>query len=138
MLWRCRLSANDPKRTWAGPATSPNGEPRLPPYPEREYALILNRSAQKDDHYAPESLRVIARHRRTPNYPALSAKSNPYPGKLSVVEPGALADLLLVDGNPIENINLVADPGNNFLVIMKDGTIYREYYAQVSPDPGRA
>jgi imidazolonepropionase-like amidohydrolase len=56
---------------------------------------------------------------------AMSGKRNPYPGKLGVVEEGALADLLLVDGNPIENINLVADPGKNFLVIMKDGMIYK-------------
>jgi imidazolonepropionase-like amidohydrolase len=56
---------------------------------------------------------------------ALSGKRNPYPGKLGVVEQGALADLLLVDGNPLENIDLVADPGKNFLVIMKDGTIYK-------------
>ena len=55
----------------------------------------------------------------------LSGKRNPYPGKLGVVEPGALADLLLVDGNPLENTNLVADPGTNFLVIMKDGKIYK-------------
>ena len=50
---------------------------------------------------------------------------NPYPGKLGVVEEGALADLLLVDGDPLENIDLVADPARNFLVIMKDGTIYK-------------
>ena len=56
---------------------------------------------------------------------ALSGSRNPYPGKLGVVEEGALADLLLVDGNPLENINLVADPDKNFLVIMKDGTIYK-------------
>ena len=56
---------------------------------------------------------------------ALSGKRNPYPGKLGVVEQGALADLLLVDGNPLENINLIADPANNFKVIMKDGTIYK-------------
>ena len=55
----------------------------------------------------------------------LSGKRNPYPGKLGVVEQGALADLLLVDGNPLENINLVADPGKNFVVIMKDGAIYK-------------
>ena len=42
---------------------------------------------------------------------ALSGKRNPYPGKLGVVEEGALADLLLVDGNPLENLALVADPG---------------------------
>src|SRR5262249_14870768 len=44
---------------------------------------------------------------------ALSGKRNPYPGKLGVVEQGALADLLLVDGNPLENINLIADPAKN-------------------------
>jgi imidazolonepropionase-like amidohydrolase len=56
---------------------------------------------------------------------ALSGKRNPYPGKLGVVEEGALADLLLVDGNPLENITLVADPDRNFQVIMKDGRIYK-------------
>jgi hypothetical protein len=50
---------------------------------------------------------------------------NPYPGKLGVVEAGALADLLLVEGNPLENIQIVADPDKNFLVVMKDGTIYK-------------
>lgn len=50
---------------------------------------------------------------------------NPYPGKLGVVEEGALADLLLVDGDPIANIKLVEDPEKNFLVIMKDGKVYK-------------
>lgn len=57
---------------------------------------------------------------------ALSGKRNPYPGKLGVVEQGALADLLLVDGNPLEDIDLVADPDKNFLVIMKDGAVYKD------------
>jgi imidazolonepropionase-like amidohydrolase len=56
---------------------------------------------------------------------AMSGKRNPYPGKLGVVEEGALADLLLVDGNPLENIAIVADPDRNFRVIMKDGRIYK-------------
>jgi len=56
---------------------------------------------------------------------ALSGKRNPYPGKLGVVEEGALADLLIVEGNPLENINLIADPANNLKVIMKDGAIYK-------------
>ena len=34
---------------------------------------------------------------------ALSGLRSPYAGKLGVVEEGALADLLLVDGNPLEN-----------------------------------
>jgi imidazolonepropionase-like amidohydrolase len=56
---------------------------------------------------------------------ALSGKRNPYPGKLGVVEQGALADLLLVDGNPLDNINLIADAANSFKIIMKDGAIYK-------------
>jgi imidazolonepropionase-like amidohydrolase len=56
---------------------------------------------------------------------ALSGPRNPYPGKLGVVAVDAFADLLLVDGNPIANINLVADPEKNFVVIMKDGKIYK-------------
>ena len=55
----------------------------------------------------------------------LSGKRNPYPGKLGVVEQGALADLLLVDGDPIANIKLIEDPAKNFVVIMKDGKIYK-------------
>ena len=56
---------------------------------------------------------------------ALSGKRNPYRGKLGVVEVAALADLLLVDGDPLQDINLVADPAKNFLIIMKDGKIYK-------------
>ena len=56
---------------------------------------------------------------------ALSGPRNPYPGKLGVVEVGALADLLLVDGDPLANIRLIEDPAMNFKVIMKDGHIYK-------------
>lgn len=55
----------------------------------------------------------------------LSGLRNPYPGKLGVVEEGALADLLLVDGNPIDNIRLIENPDKNFVVIMKDGSIHK-------------
>jgi imidazolonepropionase-like amidohydrolase len=56
---------------------------------------------------------------------AMSGPRNPYPGKLGVVEEGALADLLLVDGDPLEEIELIEDPAKNFKVIMKDGKIYK-------------
>ncbi|AOA58734.1 metal-dependent hydrolase family protein [Acinetobacter larvae] len=55
----------------------------------------------------------------------LSGERNPYPGKIGVIEEGAFADILLVDGNPIENIQLIANPQQNFVVIMKDGVIYK-------------
>jgi len=56
---------------------------------------------------------------------ALSGPRNPYPGKLGVIEEGALADVLLVDGDPLANLDLIADPDKNFLVIMKDGKVYK-------------
>lgn len=56
---------------------------------------------------------------------AMSGPRNPYPGKLGVVEEGALADLILVDGDPIEDLNLIADPGKNFVLIMKDGRVVK-------------
>ena len=56
---------------------------------------------------------------------ALSGLRSPYTGKLGVVEEGALADLVLVDGNPLENIKLIENPAKNFLVIMKDGKVYK-------------
>ena len=56
---------------------------------------------------------------------ALSGKRNPYPGKLGVVEQGAMAELHRDDGNPLDNGNLVADADKNFLIIMKDGQIYK-------------
>ena len=64
---------------------------------------------------------------------ALSGPRNPYPGTLGVVEEGALADLLLVDGDPTADIRLVADPQRNFLVIMKNGRIYKNTAPQADP-----
>lgn len=57
----------------------------------------------------------------------LSGKRNPYAGELGVVKEGALADLLLVDGNPLEDVTLIADPKKNFVVIMKAGAIAKNY-----------
>jgi imidazolonepropionase-like amidohydrolase len=56
---------------------------------------------------------------------ALSGPRNPYPGKLGVIEEGALADLLLVQGDPVANLNLIETPDTSLVVIMKDGKIYK-------------
>jgi imidazolonepropionase-like amidohydrolase len=56
---------------------------------------------------------------------AMSGPRNPYQGKLGIIEEGALADLLVIDGNPIEHIELIASPDKNFMIIMKDGKIYK-------------
>ncbi len=56
---------------------------------------------------------------------ALSGPRSPYAGTLGIVATGALADLILVNGDPLTDIDLIADPAKNFAVIMKDGTIYK-------------
>jgi imidazolonepropionase-like amidohydrolase len=56
---------------------------------------------------------------------ALSGPRSPYEGRLGVVAEGALADLLLVDGDPIANIKLIEDPAKNFVLIMKDGKVHK-------------
>ena len=68
---------------------------------------------------------------------ALSGKQNPYPNKLGVIEVGAYADILLVEGNPLEDMSVIgADDGwfdapergmdiPTIKIIMKDGKIYK-------------
>ena len=56
----------------------------------------------------------------------LCGPRNPYQaGPLGVIKEGAYADLVLVDGNPLENLDLIVDPAKNFVAIMKDGKIYK-------------
>lgn len=55
----------------------------------------------------------------------LSGARSPYAGALGVIEPGAFADLLVVDGDPLKDISLIADPDKNLKLIMKDGRIYK-------------
>ena len=56
---------------------------------------------------------------------ALSGPRTPYAGRLGVIEKDAFADLLLVDGNPLEDIHLIEDPAKNLAVIVKDGTVFK-------------
>ena len=54
----------------------------------------------------------------------LSGPRNPYPGVLGRVQEGALADMLLVEGNPLEDLSAVTDK-DNLLIIMKDGKVFK-------------
>jgi imidazolonepropionase-like amidohydrolase len=56
---------------------------------------------------------------------ALSGERSPDKGKLGEVETGALADLLLVDGDPVANIKVLEDSAKNLVVIIKDGKVYK-------------
>lgn len=57
---------------------------------------------------------------------SLSGSRNPYPGTLGKIEPGAMADLLLVDGDPSKNLDFLHDPERNLRLIMKGGRIYKD------------
>ena len=55
----------------------------------------------------------------------LSDPRDPYPGDNGVIKEGALADLLLVEGNPLADIQLITNPEDNFVLIMKNGVFYK-------------
>ncbi|WP_163808567.1 amidohydrolase family protein [Pseudodesulfovibrio sp. JC047] len=63
---------------------------------------------------------------------ALSGPRNPYPGKLGVIEKGALADVLLINGNPLKDLDLLLNPDENIAVIVKDGKVYKDTLSQHS------
>lgn len=75
-------------------------------------------------HFTPaELLRLVTA--QNAELLALSGPRTPYAGQLGVVAVGALADLILVNGDPLADIDLIGDPERNFAVIMKDGRIVK-------------
>lgn len=60
---------------------------------------------------------------------AMSGPRNPYPNKLGVIEEGAYADILLVDGNPLTDLKILEDFDKSLLLIVKDGVIYKNRLA---------
>lgn len=55
-----------------------------------------------------------------------SGKRHPYQqGPLGVIQEGAYADIVVVNGNPLKDIKLLANPEENLTIIMKDGKVYK-------------
>ena len=77
------------------------------------------------DYFEPvEILRMLTTNAARMN--RMTGKLNPYTeGRLGEISVGAYADILLVDGNPLEEIKLLANPDKNLKLIMKDGKIYK-------------
>jgi imidazolonepropionase-like amidohydrolase len=46
-------------------------------------------------------------------------------GQVGVLAPGAFADLLVIDGNPLQDILVLTTPGQSLRLIMKEGQIYK-------------
>lgn len=57
---------------------------------------------------------------------AMSGERTPYPGKLGVIAPGALADILVWDGDPSASLDFIGDPANNLKLVMKGGRVFKE------------
>ena len=57
---------------------------------------------------------------------AKSGTKNPYrEGPLGVIEVGAYADMILVDGNPLQDVSVLADYDNTIKLVIKDGSVYQ-------------
>jgi imidazolonepropionase-like amidohydrolase len=80
--------------------------------------------------YTPFEILKMATHDNA-ELLSMCGERNPYPlGKLGEISVGAYADLIILDGNPLENINLLENPTDHFKLIMKNGVIYKNELTQ--------
>jgi imidazolonepropionase-like amidohydrolase len=70
--------------------------------------------------------RVLASRDILAGATTIAAKLIGMEGKLGVVAEGALADLLVVDGDPAENVALLATPERSVRMVMKGGAVHRQ------------
>lgn len=56
----------------------------------------------------------------------LCGERNPYPGPVGVIAPGAMADILVADGDPTSSLDFLADPANSLRLIIKDGRVHKD------------
>lgn len=99
-------------------STDQFGAPEIFPEQSKEFLTLA-------EHFSPvEVLRMATS--TAAELLALSGLRHPYrEGTLGAVTKGAYADLLLVEGNPLEDVTLLADYEENILLIMKDGKVYK-------------
>jgi imidazolonepropionase-like amidohydrolase len=45
-------------------------------------------------------------------------------GRIGVIAEGAIADILVVDASPLDDIKILSDPARNLRLVMKEGVIY--------------
>ena len=55
----------------------------------------------------------------------MCGKLYPYPGDLGVIREGAMADMLIVKDNPLDDVSILSNYEEQLLFIMKDGKIYK-------------
>jgi len=93
--------------------------------PDKAFEDFLQEFIARGEYYTPVEQLTQA----TSVNGGLLAKTgykNPYKeGPLGVIEEGAYADILLINGNPLEDISILTKPEENLALIMKDGKIYK-------------
>lgn len=62
----------------------------------------------------------------------MSGPRNPHKGKLDVIEEGATADLLLIDGNPLREFDILSQPAETLLLIMKNWVAHKVTISRTS------
>jgi imidazolonepropionase-like amidohydrolase len=100
-------------------STDQFGAPEIFPEQSQEFLTLA-------EHFSPvEILRIATSN--VAELLQLSGKLHPYQeGPLGVIEEGAYADLLLVEGDPTRDATILADYENKIDLIMKDGVIYKD------------
>ncbi len=73
--------------------------------------------------------RVLPAHEIIASATTIAAELLRMEGKLGVVAPGALADLLVVDGNPLTDISVLTGQGERIAAILKDGVFVKNTLA---------
>lgn len=72
---------------------------------------------------------VLTHHEVITSATAINAELFNLEGKIGVIASGAYADLLVVEGNPLENLGLLQEEGRYLSLIMKEGQIYKNTLA---------
>ncbi|MCA1007079.1 amidohydrolase family protein [Rhodococcus hoagii] len=82
-------------------------------------------AARLGDHYSNlEALRMLTSGNA--ELFRMAGERDPYrQAKFGTIEKGAWADVLLVDGNPLEDLGVLADPAKNLSVIVKNGQVVK-------------
>jgi imidazolonepropionase-like amidohydrolase len=68
---------------------------------------------------------VLGPHEILASATSINADLVNHSGRLGVVAPGAIADLIVVDGNPLKNLGLLQEEGRHLPVIMKAGVLHK-------------
>jgi imidazolonepropionase-like amidohydrolase len=55
----------------------------------------------------------------------MSGKLYPYPGDLGVIKEGAMADMLIVKDNPLDDVTILSEYEEQLLLIIKDGKVFK-------------